>query len=152
MTSAEERTAERAMAGSLALPEIFEAPAFWARYAPQAAWAFVALGILLRLARYLLCFPLWGDECMVAVNFLDRPMRPLAAGAGASQALVALGRAGPSHQLRLVSRGVRRRRREPRVAARRVGAARGAHVVCMGGLQPGAPDRLLPDVCDIWEG
>ncbi len=42
------------------------------RYAAMAAWGFVALGVLLRLARYLQCFPLWGDECMVAVNFLDR--------------------------------------------------------------------------------
>jgi hypothetical protein len=37
-----------------------------------AAWAFVGLGVLLRLARYLLHFPLWGDETMLAVNFLDR--------------------------------------------------------------------------------
>lgn len=37
-----------------------------------AVWAFVMLGIALRLMRYLLRFPLWGDECMVATNFLDR--------------------------------------------------------------------------------
>ncbi len=33
---------------------------------------FIALGVVLRLTRYLLGFPLWGDESMVAVNFLDR--------------------------------------------------------------------------------
>lgn len=38
----------------------------------QAVWAFVAIGVGLRLVRYLLNFPLWGDECMVATNFLDR--------------------------------------------------------------------------------
>jgi hypothetical protein len=38
----------------------------------------VALGIGLRLARYLLGFPLWGDEAMVAANFLDRGYADLA--------------------------------------------------------------------------
>jgi hypothetical protein len=38
----------------------------------QAIWAFLGLGVLLRITRYLLAFPLWGDECMVAVNFIDR--------------------------------------------------------------------------------
>jgi hypothetical protein len=45
------------------------------------AWAFVALGLSLRLSRYLLHFPLWGDEHMLAVQFLDRGygdlLRPL---------------------------------------------------------------------------
>jgi hypothetical protein len=39
------------------------------------AWAtmgFVALGIWLRVARYLLNFPLWCDETMLAANFLDK--------------------------------------------------------------------------------
>ena len=35
-------------------------------------WAFVALGVAIRLNRYLLKFPLWGDELMLAENFLDR--------------------------------------------------------------------------------
>lgn len=38
----------------------------------QATVGFVALGILLRVARYLLNFPLWCDETMIAANFLQR--------------------------------------------------------------------------------
>lgn len=40
-------------------------------HAPAVVWGMVALGVALRLVRYLLRFPLWGDECMLAVNFLD---------------------------------------------------------------------------------
>jgi hypothetical protein len=44
-------------------------------------WMLVGLGVGLRLMRYLLAFPLWGDECMVATNFLTRGyadlLRPL---------------------------------------------------------------------------
>lgn len=39
---------------------------------PSLAIAFVVLGIFVRLARYLLCFPLWNDEAMLAANFIDR--------------------------------------------------------------------------------
>src|SRR3954447_18172914 len=38
----------------------------------RATAGFVALGVLLRAARYLLNFPLWCDETMIAANFLDR--------------------------------------------------------------------------------
>ncbi|MDR3634168.1 MAG: hypothetical protein P4L84_10200 [Isosphaeraceae bacterium] len=38
---------------------------------------FVALGVLLRAVRYLLNFPLWCDETMLAANFLDRSYREL---------------------------------------------------------------------------
>ena len=42
---------------------------------------FLAVGIATRLIRYLLRFPLWGDEAMLAMNFLDRDyaglIRPL---------------------------------------------------------------------------
>lgn len=47
------------------------------------AWAgaFVALGVALRLVRYALGYPLWGDEAFLASNLLDRDfaglMRPL---------------------------------------------------------------------------
>ncbi|MBI2826865.1 MAG: glycosyltransferase family 39 protein [Planctomycetia bacterium] len=41
-------------------------------------WTFVGVGIALRLARYLLNFPLWGDELMLAQNFLDRGYLELA--------------------------------------------------------------------------
>lgn len=35
-------------------------------------WAFMLLGVAARLARYLLRFPLWEDECFLAANYLDR--------------------------------------------------------------------------------
>ena len=47
----------------------------------QALRAFVALGVALRVARYLMDYPLWWDEAFVAVNFLRRGyldlLRPL---------------------------------------------------------------------------
>ena len=49
----------------------------------QARWivAFLVLGVTIRTARYLLRFPLWGDESLLAVNLLDRGfidlLRPL---------------------------------------------------------------------------
>jgi 4-amino-4-deoxy-L-arabinose transferase-like glycosyltransferase len=53
-----------------------------ARLIVHLTWGFVGLGVLLRLARYLLRFPLWADECFVAINFIDgdfadmlRPLR-----------------------------------------------------------------------------
>jgi hypothetical protein len=42
---------------------------------------FLAVGVAARLVRYLLRFPLWGDEAMLAMNFIDRDyaglLRPL---------------------------------------------------------------------------
>jgi hypothetical protein len=49
----------------------------------QARWivALLALGVTIRLMRYLLRFPLWGDEALLAANLLDRDfvglLRPL---------------------------------------------------------------------------
>jgi len=47
----------------------------------RATWAFVALGVTIRLVRLLLVHPLWGDECFVAANLIDRGyldlLRPL---------------------------------------------------------------------------
>ncbi len=47
----------------------------------RATWAFVVLGIALRVAAYLLDFPLWWDEAFVGVNLLRRGygdlLRPL---------------------------------------------------------------------------
>ncbi len=47
----------------------------------QWLWALVALGITVRVVRYLLRFPLWGDEAFIAANFLERGyadlLRPL---------------------------------------------------------------------------
>ncbi len=52
-----------------------------ARRLEQATWAFVALGVLLRIARYAMNYPLWWDEAFVAVNFIRRGyvdlLRPL---------------------------------------------------------------------------
>jgi hypothetical protein len=39
---------------------------------PYLVWGFVILGAIIRLIGYLLRFPLWIDECMLAENFLDR--------------------------------------------------------------------------------
>jgi hypothetical protein len=38
----------------------------------RAVWAFVWLGVILRVVTYALNFPLWGDEAFVAVNFIAR--------------------------------------------------------------------------------
>jgi Dolichyl-phosphate-mannose-protein mannosyltransferase len=47
----------------------------------QATWAFVWLGVILRVVTFALNFPLWGDEAFVAVNFITRGygdlLRPL---------------------------------------------------------------------------
>ena len=52
-----------------------------AKFIERAIWTFLGLGIVIRLVRYLLCFPLWGDESFVAANFLERGylelLRPL---------------------------------------------------------------------------
>jgi hypothetical protein len=38
----------------------------------QLVWAFIALGIVVRLIRYLLRMPIWPDEAFLAHNYLDR--------------------------------------------------------------------------------
>lgn len=38
---------------------------------------FLTLGIAARAVRYLLCFPLWEDECFLCVNFIDRSFAAL---------------------------------------------------------------------------
>ncbi len=47
----------------------------------RATWAFVGLGVLARLVRYLVVYPIWHDEAFLAVNFLGRGyldlLRPL---------------------------------------------------------------------------
>ncbi len=48
-----------------------------ARRLSEATWAFVVLGVVLRVVRYLLNFPLWGDEAFVAANFIARGYRDL---------------------------------------------------------------------------
>ncbi len=52
-----------------------------ARWVGRATWGFVGVGLALRVAAYLLDFPLWWDEAFVAVNLLRRDyaglLRPL---------------------------------------------------------------------------
>jgi hypothetical protein len=52
-----------------------------ARGVERAIWAFVGLGVLLRIVRYMMDYPLWWDEAFVAVNFIRRDyfalLRPL---------------------------------------------------------------------------
>jgi hypothetical protein len=43
----------------------------------QLLWVLLALGVLVRTVRYVLCFPLWGDECALAANLIDRDYRQL---------------------------------------------------------------------------
>jgi hypothetical protein len=43
----------------------------------QATWIFVDLGVLLRVARYLMDYPLWWDEAFLAVNFIRRDYRDM---------------------------------------------------------------------------
>ena len=43
----------------------------------QATWAFVGLGVVLRVVTFALNFPLWGDEAFVAANFISRGYRDL---------------------------------------------------------------------------
>jgi hypothetical protein len=38
----------------------------------RATWAFVIIGIVVRIVRYAINPPLWGDEAFVASNFIDR--------------------------------------------------------------------------------
>jgi hypothetical protein len=43
----------------------------------RVTWGFVALGVVLRVVRYLRNFPLWGDETFLAANFIDRDYQAL---------------------------------------------------------------------------
>ena len=55
----------------LAIPLSWPA-ARWNRTILNWCWLFVGLGILIRLVRFLLRFPLWGDEASLAANLLNR--------------------------------------------------------------------------------
>jgi hypothetical protein len=47
-------------------------PVPWGRRLTRVALGLLLLGVLWRTLRYLLCFPLWGDEAFVCLNLLDR--------------------------------------------------------------------------------
>ena len=69
-----------AAAAALRLPlEILPPGSNWLSPRAEAwwLWTFLAVGVALRLVRYLLRFPLWEDEAMLAANFLDRGYREL---------------------------------------------------------------------------
>ena len=38
----------------------------------RATWGFLALGLFVRLVRFLVVYPIWPDEAFVAANFLER--------------------------------------------------------------------------------
>ncbi|HWA97707.1 MAG TPA: glycosyltransferase family 39 protein [Pirellulales bacterium] len=63
------------------LPIVAHTADQYATLAQRAAWLLVGVGMVLRLMRYLMQFPLWGDECHLADNFLTRDflglLRPL---------------------------------------------------------------------------
>jgi hypothetical protein len=65
------------LAWSSAILEINRSSGWLAR----ATWAFVGLGVLLRIVRYAMNYPLWWDEAFVAVNLIRRGyfdlLRPL---------------------------------------------------------------------------
>ncbi len=76
-------TEERGISGSLLVTASGPSPPRRDSRDWQARWimVFFVVGVAIRLIRYLLRFPLWGDEAMLALNFLDRDyaglMRPL---------------------------------------------------------------------------
>ena len=74
-------SSERDDRGPLDAISSVEETAAGALWLARLTWAFVALGVALRVGRYLLHYPLWWDEAFVAVNFLERGyldlLRPL---------------------------------------------------------------------------
>src|SRR5262249_22633404 len=72
-------TSPDAMAESLDEDPHIAGPA--APYLTGAVWAFVCLGIAMRVLRYALNYPIWSDEAFVAANLIDRDylalLRPL---------------------------------------------------------------------------
>jgi hypothetical protein len=79
-TTLPSRAAPANSRGRLDAPVLLEGDAWQARL-QTLAWIFVGVGISVRVARYLLKFPLWGDELFLAQNFLNRGyadmLRPL---------------------------------------------------------------------------
>ncbi len=52
-------------------------PRTTSRWIVRATWGFVALGLLVRLVRFLVNYPIWPDEAFVAVNLMNRDYRGL---------------------------------------------------------------------------
>lgn len=68
---AAERDESHPGARALASHEAHE-PMRWPRWLWTAVLAIVVVGCAWRTVRYLECFPIWGDEAFVCLNFLDR--------------------------------------------------------------------------------
>src|SRR5580700_5790027 len=49
----------------------------YSRRLAMVTWSLVALGVFVRVFRYAMDFPLWGDEAALAANFLVRDYRGL---------------------------------------------------------------------------
>ena len=75
-TASTDRSESSSPAGNWSLPLPDPFPAAAERLGPQRiqqiVWAFIALGIMAGLVRYLLWLPLWPDEAYLAHNFLHR--------------------------------------------------------------------------------
>jgi hypothetical protein len=78
-TSADSSDGPRRPPAGLAPLDVF--PDLTAALSPEAQarwfWTLLILGVVLRLVRYLLRFPLWEDESMLSANLLDRGYREL---------------------------------------------------------------------------
>lgn len=78
MSLAETRQDRRSQAFSHGRPLVLDRPAWLEpRRQEQLMWAFVALALAARAVRFLLCFPLWEDECFLVSNLCDRSYREL---------------------------------------------------------------------------
>jgi hypothetical protein len=66
-----DKTAQPAAREKPALPAVTR-PAAWPRWLTACALSLVAVGVLWRTVRYVLQFPVWGDEAFICLNFLDR--------------------------------------------------------------------------------
>jgi hypothetical protein len=83
-TSPDERLPAEVTCGPIALGRSLAEPGSTRSrmWTIRLTWGFVALGLLVRLVRYWVRYPLWPDEAFVAVNFLDRDyaglLKPLA--------------------------------------------------------------------------
>jgi len=56
--------------GPLTTPVLKDIDA-WSLRLNQVTWAFIALGLAIRIVRYLVRFPLWPDESFLAANFIS---------------------------------------------------------------------------------
>ncbi|HEY1601766.1 MAG TPA: hypothetical protein VGG64_19350 [Pirellulales bacterium] len=70
-------TIARALDERMPAHPLFDVPVLspddvWQSLLHALTWALLGLGVVLRMGRYLLNFPFWGDELMLVQNYLDR--------------------------------------------------------------------------------